>query len=681
MTNALLDAALAYAEEGWHVFPAHCVRNDRCSCNVECTSPGKHPRTMHGLKDATRDKDQIKDWWETWPEANVAVRTGSISNRSVIDVDGDEGKETYQTSLKNILPPTRTHRTPRGAHLVYEYHPDLNQTTKVLPGIDIRNDGGYIIAPPSRNDDAHYKVTKSIPPAILVTVPLELTRKQPLNGAQADPLPETETWVTELLRNGAPDKTRNDSATRLIGYFHSKGIPRDIIEAQMVEFAGRCTPPMDLTELHRTIESVTSYQQRAAEAQITDPPIERRDGEDFVYTWEEQQVSLRLSNVHHSRDGLQARLEITTTRPGRNPRVHGPVNWGLYSTSGRVTLVRYLKTRIEELDWGSILENTAKLASDTFENSTPVVLLSPANATAPRFALHPFVPEGQTTIMFGRGEGGKSFISLAMALAMHSNLKIGPFSPITPHRALYLDWETDEETHNWRLKQLLAGQQLEGINTEIPYMRCSAPLTEHLRGIKKAITDFSVSYVIVDSAAAACGGEPEKAEMALQFMNALRSLNVSATVIAHIVKMKSGGMPFGSVFWHNEPRATFEIIPSLEERPNEINVGIYNRKSNNAPRSKPMGLQLMFSKDAVKLNQIDIQSVPDLAGKTPAKDQIFALLNNQQLIVSEIADELDLAENTVIQTLTRHKETLFTPFPDSHPTLWGRHVRFGEVTS
>lgn len=676
MPNILLDAALKYAQQGWHVFPAHCVRDGRCSCNLECSSPGKHPRTMNGLKDATTDQEQIAKWWGTWPEANVATRTGEVSGTSVVDLDGDEGKASYQEALHTQLPATLTHKTPRGMHLIFKYHPGLKQTAAVLPGVDIRNDGGYIIAPPSRNDEAEYQVVRNLPPALLTTIPLELGKKQPRNGNSSAPLPESETWVTDLLRNGAPDKKRNDSATKLIGYFHSKGIPADIIEAQMAEFAERCDPPMDLTELRRTIESVTRYQQRAAEAQILDPPVERHDGEDLVYEWEEHQVTIKLSNVHHSRDGLQARIEITTTRPGRNPKVHGPVNWGLYSTSGRNSLLSYLKKRIDDIDWGSILENTAKLASDTFEESAPVVLLSTVKPTAPAFAVRPLVSEGETTVMFGTGDSGKSYLSLALALALHSNTQIGPFTPIVPHRTLYLDWETNKETHAWRLQQLLAGHGIDSAVPDIAYMRCYAPLSDHLRAVKKAITDHSLSYVVIDSAAAACGGEPEKAELALRFMNALRSLNVSATVIAHSVKANSGGMPFGSVFWHNEPRATFEIMPSTDERPNEINVGVYNRKSNNAPKSKPMGLQLAFTETSVKLSQIDIQSVPDLAGKTSIKDQIFALLKNQQLTVSEISDELDLAENTILQTLKRNEGMLFTTLPNTHPALWARHARF-----
>ena len=81
-------AALEYAQRGWHVLPLHSIRNGRCSCGkAECESPGKHPRTTSGLKDATTDPEQIRAWWETWPAANVGTRTGAEAGIFALDLD------------------------------------------------------------------------------------------------------------------------------------------------------------------------------------------------------------------------------------------------------------------------------------------------------------------------------------------------------------------------------------------------------------------------------------------------------------------------------------------------------------------------------------------------------------------------------------------------------------------
>ena len=83
--------ALRYATAGWYVIPLHSpVPNAGCSCGkADCKSIGKHPRTRRGLKDATIDEQTIRQWWRTWPDANVGIVTGARSGLLVIDIDGD----------------------------------------------------------------------------------------------------------------------------------------------------------------------------------------------------------------------------------------------------------------------------------------------------------------------------------------------------------------------------------------------------------------------------------------------------------------------------------------------------------------------------------------------------------------------------------------------------------------
>jgi len=119
----MLEQVLEYAARGWHVLPCR----------------GKVPYTSHGVKDATIDKELIKEWWSQWPEANVAIATGTISGIDVLDIDSNEILQTYDT---------RTIQTPRGFHY---YFKALNQgcAVRIRPGTDIRGNGGYVVAPPS----------------------------------------------------------------------------------------------------------------------------------------------------------------------------------------------------------------------------------------------------------------------------------------------------------------------------------------------------------------------------------------------------------------------------------------------------------------------------------------------------------------------------------------------------
>ena len=144
--------ALKYAALGLHVHPLHTIVDGHCSCDAgsNCKHPGKHPRTHNGVKDATTDRKTIKAWWNSWPDANIGIATGRVSDIFVLDVDGDAGK----ASLKELeakhgsVPKTVTVKTGRGRHLYFRRDGTRvgNSVGKLGEGIDVRGDGGYIVA-------------------------------------------------------------------------------------------------------------------------------------------------------------------------------------------------------------------------------------------------------------------------------------------------------------------------------------------------------------------------------------------------------------------------------------------------------------------------------------------------------------------------------------------------------
>jgi putative DNA primase/helicase len=120
------EMALMYAKEGWPVLPLHSTVGERCTCDKKsCGSRGKHPRTKHGVKDATRDTAQITKWWTRWPDANIGLATGKVSGRLVLDIDIKKGKRGDE-SLRLLeeqygpLPETRKSVTASGGwHYVF----------------------------------------------------------------------------------------------------------------------------------------------------------------------------------------------------------------------------------------------------------------------------------------------------------------------------------------------------------------------------------------------------------------------------------------------------------------------------------------------------------------------------------------------------------------------------------
>jgi hypothetical protein len=190
----VLKAAREYAAQGWRVFPCHTVLDDlSCSCSrVDCGSPGKHPRTPNGLKDASSDKAQIdKLFGPNAPVSNLAVLTGEPSDLTVIDVDMGEGKhgaETWRTLIeKDGEPETLIANTGGGGlHLVFSYCPTLKSGSNRLgEHVDVKNDGGYVIVAPSchRSGDAYSWANWGTP---LIPVPGHLMRKKETRGRKCE---------------------------------------------------------------------------------------------------------------------------------------------------------------------------------------------------------------------------------------------------------------------------------------------------------------------------------------------------------------------------------------------------------------------------------------------------------------------------------------------------------------
>lgn len=153
-TNA--RAALAYAQRlGWPVFPCCWITEaGACSCGLpECGSPGKHPLTAQGFRDASKDIAQIRQWWTRWPQANIGVPTGEASGFDALDIDPRHGGEESLAELEFLhgrLPATAEQITGGGGrHLLFRHRDGMGCQVGVLPGIDVRGDGGYILVAPS----------------------------------------------------------------------------------------------------------------------------------------------------------------------------------------------------------------------------------------------------------------------------------------------------------------------------------------------------------------------------------------------------------------------------------------------------------------------------------------------------------------------------------------------------
>ena len=177
---AALTVASFYASRGWRVLPLN----------------GKAPRTPHGFKDATIDPDRIRKWLQRWPEANIGIATGSASGIIVLDIDARNGGLESLAQLEKehgSLPQTVKVKTGDGFHLYFEYPGGhIPCRTNIRPGIDVKADGGYVVAPPSLHPNgARYKFASD--PSRLADAPqwlVNVIQPAKANGAQAHLVPD-----------------------------------------------------------------------------------------------------------------------------------------------------------------------------------------------------------------------------------------------------------------------------------------------------------------------------------------------------------------------------------------------------------------------------------------------------------------------------------------------------------
>lgn len=154
----LRAAAIAYAARGWRVFPLYGILDGGCSCRArDCSSPAKHPLVRHGFREASAHPDQVEAWWTRWPFANIGLVTGASSGVVVVDIDLPRALASLN-DVVDRLPRTLAGLTGGGGvHLVYgsedsELRNAVGRLPGVrwpIPGVDLRANGGYIVAPPS----------------------------------------------------------------------------------------------------------------------------------------------------------------------------------------------------------------------------------------------------------------------------------------------------------------------------------------------------------------------------------------------------------------------------------------------------------------------------------------------------------------------------------------------------
>lgn len=276
--SKMLRAALGYAQRlNWKVFPLHHIENGRCSCEkTDCKNPGKHPRWKkglieNGLKAATSEEKRIRLFWALWPNANIGIATGSASGFWVLDVDTkDDGPASLEelTTAYGELPETVEAVTGSGgSHYLFIHKAGIqNQASQIAKGLDIRGEGGYIVASPSIHVSGktyEWEVSGHPLETNVQEAPEWLLALIQANVGSKPTAKPVSHWTTIL--QGVGDGQRNHSAASLTGYLLRKNIDPEIAFLLLNGWNQLNDPPMEKTELARTFISILNKDLKRAE--------------------------------------------------------------------------------------------------------------------------------------------------------------------------------------------------------------------------------------------------------------------------------------------------------------------------------------------------------------------------------------------------------------------------------
>lgn len=276
------EIALSYAERGWAVFPLQP--------NTKIPFEG-----THGHKDASTSLDQIRDWWGAHPDANIAIATGDVSGGLVIiDVDVNEGKQGAEQfwhlqKQRGPLNAPTSQTWSGGVHHWCHAYGVKSRAGALAPHVDVKANGGYIVAPGSTIDDQPYHWINEGEP---IPLPQKWIKS-------AEPTREPEVRIeNDTISRG----TRDATLFRLACSLRNKGLPQaTVLDITKLINTKHCDPPLSPSTVAAKVRSAFA-QDRAGDETLGAGDLYER----VVYIYGQNEFWDRKLNLAFHKDALNA---------------------------------------------------------------------------------------------------------------------------------------------------------------------------------------------------------------------------------------------------------------------------------------------------------------------------------------------------------------------------------------
>ncbi len=673
-------AAVAYAQRfKLRVFPVYEMAEGACSCGKpNCPNPGKHPRCEHGCNDATSDEKQIRAWWTDWPKANIGIATGN--GLLVLDIDPRHGGDESLVQLKadyGQLPDTPCVITGGGGRHFY-FTGDGPTRAGVYPGVDLRGRGGYVVAPPSNHAsgrkyvwEASSRIDENPMAAAPAWMVMQRTRQSDQDGTAGKPRLDPAS-----ILSGVKEGERHTKLVAYAGKMRHEGRDREEARVLLDAAMRNAKPPYTEESAEQIVDDIwkrypvrDAKAPRAAQAVVEwlslEDPIITTEGNALQAEWTPPGIvaNVDLIRVESSGD-VTGLLTIAGSMPGVPTSIlsYSRMNFASAQTRSTQAKICAKRTQRDPDDplWSNLFERlSAEVIRFALQGSpvSPERDFEQGEPPPPEYVLYPVLLAGEQTILYGDKGTGKSYLAtlLTYFLTVGESRGFDRLEVRRPSHALMLDWEGTEISLNRRWYRLHRGCGLE-LRRDVGYRRCSLPLAHDIGQIRKMIRAGLYDFLLIDSLGLAAGGDLNSPQSAMEFFSALRSLDVTALVIAHPAKNAiAGGSVFGSQFFSTAPRSIWTVEKDQDEGADLSRVGVYHRKANEGRLEAPLAFCFEFGGDYTRVTQENPQSVLSGEDRLSLPDRIINLLrtDNVLLTYAQIAKALNVDEGVVRAAVAR----------------------------
>lgn len=610
---------------------------------------------------------EIDEWFKR-PIKAIGMACGKLSGIMVVDCDIKNPNKKIDLAILSKL---RSEECPKvktpsgGEHFYFAFDPQLPFTSNagILPGLDIKSQGGYVLLPPSTVATGSYQWFDPL-----------------YEGYQLNPFPQ---WLLDLIYADGKkfikkdwqklfDQTiqqggRNDTATSIIGKLLVGVKPEEwntvawpLLQSWNLT---KTSSPLEEEELRLVFESISKAEIQRRNSNADFGTIQINSSEDKISAavpYIEGFVQFEFTEIESSSREKNCVVKCWLDSPGKSQiPIQERIN--LLAPTSKREFIRTLKdglefeTPVKKINWSrEVTRVFSEVLSNIRKRNKPVALEEIVPSTQNREIL-PWVEDQAITILFGDGKTGKSYFALWVGLSVALGIDCLGNKPTQTGNVLFVDYEDNKDEFGDRMFRLLSAYNFtpEQIKQKFFYYRATEPIMDLKYILDSMIHENNIKLIIVDSANGAAFDDISRQDVASKVTNTLNFFNRAVLLITHQTKEGGEKYPFGSIFWNNAARCTWNVkkAEKITSAP-EINMGLLNRTRNHGAEFAPVGVKITFKPDQTLITEEKFAD--NFENALPIPIRILSILKTPATY-KEVAKKLGITDNQAAVELNRLK--------------------------